>query len=255
MSKSDATCALCGKLAGTNKDCENCKNLHKVTAAFQLGGKPAVFIDDDPEKVSKLICQKLIQLGVPRRPANALNVEVGQPLDRCRLKTPEHWGDADPEAARWLLSGGSPLVLGMCTPNNCPHERRLIAPPLPGAPGQESAGDPMAHRTDILLAVQNTLTLLETHAFLTSFVRANPRWDGAQVADVLDALLERDEHLEITEPIHENFGERVSEPSLLSACAITVYYVTGRPPAPNWGVVWDLIERTRKQLQKQTEPV
>lgn len=66
-----------------------------------------------------MTCRHLIQLGVPSRPANALNVEVGQPLPRCRLRTPEHWGDADPRAARWLLSGGSPLVLGLCAPNGC----------------------------------------------------------------------------------------------------------------------------------------
>lgn len=64
-------------------------------------------------------CDDLIQLGVPPRPANALNIEVGQPLDRCRLKTPAHWGLVDPRGARWLLSGGSPLVLGLCSAN-CP---------------------------------------------------------------------------------------------------------------------------------------
>ena len=66
-------------------------------------------------------CKNLIAPELLRRRANALNVEVGQPVPRCRLKTPEHWGDADPRAARWLLSGGSPLVLGLCTPNGCPH--------------------------------------------------------------------------------------------------------------------------------------
>ena len=65
-------------------------------------------------------CPKLITPELLRRPANALNVEVGQAAPRCRLKTPEHWGDADPEATRWLRSGGSPLALGPCTPNACP---------------------------------------------------------------------------------------------------------------------------------------
>jgi len=51
-----------------------------------------------------------------RRPVNGLNIEIGEPQGRCRLRTPPHWGDADPRAARWLWSGGSPLVLGLCWP-------------------------------------------------------------------------------------------------------------------------------------------
>lgn len=56
---------------------------------------------------------------LPRRPANALNIEVGAPLPRCVLKTPEHWGDSAPSARRWLLSGGSPFVFGPCS-TDCP---------------------------------------------------------------------------------------------------------------------------------------
>jgi hypothetical protein len=65
-------------------------------------------------------CPKLITLELIRRPGNALNVEIGQGQGRCKLKTPKNWGGADPEATRWLHSGGSPLVLGVCTPNACP---------------------------------------------------------------------------------------------------------------------------------------
>ena len=57
---------------------------------------------------------------VPRRPANALNVEVGRPADRCRLRTPPEWGNSDPRATRWLLSGGGPFVLGRCARAACP---------------------------------------------------------------------------------------------------------------------------------------
>lgn len=62
------------------------------------------------------------RMGAPfkRRPANALNVEIGAPQDRCRLKTPSSWRGADPRAARWLASGGSALVLGLCG-GNCPR--------------------------------------------------------------------------------------------------------------------------------------
>lgn len=65
-------------------------------------------------------CPHRIELGVERRPANALNVEVGTPLPRCRIQTPEHWGKVDPRGGRWLLSGGSPLVLAPCSSANCP---------------------------------------------------------------------------------------------------------------------------------------
>ena len=64
-------------------------------------------------------CQDLVEMDVLRRRANALNVEVGKPMLRCRQKTPKHWGQADPRAVRWLHSGGSPLVLGPCS-NKCP---------------------------------------------------------------------------------------------------------------------------------------
>jgi hypothetical protein len=72
--------------------------------------------------VSTKPCRERVSLPLLPRPANALNVEIGQPLDRCRLKTPEHWGEADPRGARWLLSGGSALVLGTCEARACPLE-------------------------------------------------------------------------------------------------------------------------------------
>jgi hypothetical protein len=65
-------------------------------------------------------CGQHISLGVQRRPANALNIEVGQPLPRCRLKLPEHWSGPGRSSLRWLASGGSPLVFGLCTPGECP---------------------------------------------------------------------------------------------------------------------------------------
>jgi hypothetical protein len=80
---------------------------------------PACWVDSN----SKVPCSKLIQPELPRRPANALCIEIGEPLARCRMKTPKHWGDFDQGATRWLLSGGSPLVLGPCTPNACPLRR------------------------------------------------------------------------------------------------------------------------------------
>ena len=72
-------------------------------------------------------CGKLIGPGqLLRRPANALNCEPMQTgMSRCRLKTPEEWGEADPDARSWLGSGGSPFVLGFCTPNSCPLKKEV----------------------------------------------------------------------------------------------------------------------------------
>lgn len=65
-------------------------------------------------------CPFYIQPELSRRPGNALNVELGLPLARCKLKIPKHWENSGVSAARWLMSGGSSLVLGVCT-NNCPN--------------------------------------------------------------------------------------------------------------------------------------
>lgn len=56
---------------------------------------------------------------------NALRVEIGTPSPRCILKLPEHWPDKAKEygGIRWLASGGSGLVFGLCTPNNCPKNK------------------------------------------------------------------------------------------------------------------------------------
>jgi hypothetical protein len=65
-------------------------------------------------------CPHIVELALERRPANALNLETAQALPRCKLKPPAHWGDSAPSVARWLLSGGSPLVLGCCSVK-CPR--------------------------------------------------------------------------------------------------------------------------------------
>lgn len=69
-------------------------------------------------------CPYRLDLGVPPRKANALNVEVGQGMPRCRLRTPEHWGDADQCGARWIGSGGHLAVFGMCSCSGCPIRTR-----------------------------------------------------------------------------------------------------------------------------------
>jgi hypothetical protein len=65
-------------------------------------------------------CPSRVNLGTPARKANALNIEVGQPLPRCMEKPPEHWGPNAPSVLRWIGSGGNLLVLGHCDAN-CPR--------------------------------------------------------------------------------------------------------------------------------------
>lgn len=73
------------------------------------------------------MCPQRIATDLERRPANALNVEIGQPLPRCRCLTPDEWGAEDIRATRWLLSGGSPLVLGVCCADSCPLPAHMDA--------------------------------------------------------------------------------------------------------------------------------
>lgn len=63
-------------------------------------------------------CDQRIVPEVNRRPANALNVEIGSPAIRCALRSPDGRG------AIWLLSGGSPLAYGCCERATCRRLRK-----------------------------------------------------------------------------------------------------------------------------------
>lgn len=50
---------------------------------------------------------------------NALNIEYAVvSKDRCLIQKPNNFGDVSGE--RWLLSGGSPAIFGICRCNSCP---------------------------------------------------------------------------------------------------------------------------------------
>lgn len=103
--------------------------------------------------------------------------------------------------------------------------------------------------SNVYLRVEQAMTSDERERFLSNFVALNPRWQGAHVADVLDALSNQDSHLEIVEPLYEARGGEVPEPGLLGACARAVAVVEGSAPhgrRPGFGLaVFDLIERVR----------
>lgn len=67
-------------------------------------------------------CGSRVEPGLERRPANALNVEIGQPHARCLNKRPDHWPEGM-SSLRWVASGGEALVFGLCG-GECPLERR-----------------------------------------------------------------------------------------------------------------------------------
>lgn len=58
-------------------------------------------------------CPYRIESPVIRRRGNALNIEIGTALERCKLQPPRQW-PVGTSVARWLLSGGDSLVLGHC---------------------------------------------------------------------------------------------------------------------------------------------
>lgn len=64
-------------------------------------------------------CDQRQQESVERRPANALNLEIGAPRPRCLMKSPDGRGLA------WLRSGGSVLAYGICV---APCPMREVAP-------------------------------------------------------------------------------------------------------------------------------
>jgi hypothetical protein len=66
-------------------------------------------------------CKSRLVSHIERRPGNALNIEIGQAIDRCALKRPAHWPESM-GALRWLSSGGSCLVFGNCS-CDCPGMR------------------------------------------------------------------------------------------------------------------------------------
>lgn len=61
-----------------------------------------------------------MELPVPRRPVNGLNIEAGEPSPRCFLKPPVNIAGIAASGVRWLGSGGSPLAFGPCIRSSCP---------------------------------------------------------------------------------------------------------------------------------------
>jgi hypothetical protein len=97
---------------------------------------------------------------------------------------------------------------------------------------------------DIASLVEQAMTEEEKDDFLKRFLALNPRWRGAKVADVLDALYAQDAHLEDTEPMFEAHGKDVPEKFLLTMCTLVVKYVCGE-------VIWESVEHLVRRVRAQ----
>jgi hypothetical protein len=84
---------------------------------FRLYGdiQPIEF-GDHFDELSEL-CPSRRDIGTPMRKANALNIEVGQPMPRCMDRSPDGRG------AIYHLSGGSLLAYGKCCASGCPRTK------------------------------------------------------------------------------------------------------------------------------------
>jgi len=61
--------------------------------------------------------------------SNALRVEaLRDKCDRCGNKPPEQWSDSAKKSGwgRWVFSGGSPSVFGVCQLNECPKREFFL---------------------------------------------------------------------------------------------------------------------------------
>jgi hypothetical protein len=101
----------------------------------------------------------------------------------------------------------------------------------------------------LLTAAETAMTRAQRQQFLDRF----PQQRGAQVADILDILLDTDSNVEVIEQIAEQFGSRVPEPGLLAvavqiANAIDYQALFMRP----WETLEPLIERIRPLLTGYT---
>jgi hypothetical protein len=79
-----------------------------------------------------------------------------------------------------------------------------------------------------LSAVCAALTPDERQIIVVRFTVSNPRWQGAEAADILDALWEADAHLDVTEPFFEANAD-LTGPA--AAIALLAVIRLGRRPA------------------------
>ena len=103
---------------------------------------------------------------------------------------------------------------------------------------------------DPSLLIENALTEGERLTFLDRFTAINPHWRGAQVADVLVSLDDRDAHCGDIEGVVGHFRPVLEECVLYRLASYAVLY-SEPPPKPHLltepilGRIQDLVVKTR----------
>jgi hypothetical protein len=82
--------------------------------------------------------------------------------------------------------------------------------------------------TDPLLTITRALTDDERRLIVTRFVNLNPHWDGAEAADILDALDQGDAYLGKTEPFYEEHGGELPDARPARGFAVLAVVAMGR---------------------------
>jgi hypothetical protein len=77
--------------------------------------------------------------------------------------------------------------------------------------------------TDPLMAVVAALTEEQRAEIVARFVRANGHWDGAEAADILDALTNHDSDLDVLEPFFEKHGDKFGADGVAEAARALIW--------------------------------
>lgn len=100
--------------SGSKADLYEQGYIHASASAVCKGGRLSSYsVEEPPPKIET--CRSRLEPSLERRRVNGLNIEIGSTLPRCTRKSPDDRGLV------WLLSGGSPLAYGHCTPSACPR--------------------------------------------------------------------------------------------------------------------------------------
>lgn len=85
--------------------------------------------------------------------------------------------------------------------------------------------------SDPLIAIEKALPRSLRDIFLSNWFALNPQHRGAQVADVLEQLVDSDSNLEVTEPLLAKWSNASEVArSLLRPAILALYYIYGEPP-------------------------
>ena len=104
---------------------------------------------------------------------------------------------------------------------------------------------------DALSAITRALTDDEARTIVDRFVVANPHWNGAMAADILDALYQADEHLDVIEPFYEAHEDELPDVPGVGYAVLAVISMGRNLTVP---AVLDLLDRAGLTFGTSSEP-